>query len=88
MTLSEFKRKPVTIDAVTRNIEVMGEACKNVPVSIQKLYPNIPWSEICKMRDLLIFAYFRVDVEGVWQTIKEDLPSLKKELKLLLSEIS
>lgn len=52
MTLSKFKKDELVIDAVVRNLEIIGEASKNVPIQVRRLYPNIPWDQ---MRNLAIF---------------------------------
>ena len=70
-------------DAIIRNIEVIGEASKKISLDTKQTYYKIPWKEISGMRDKLIHDYLGVDVEVVWKTIKEDIPTLEK----LISEI-
>jgi uncharacterized protein with HEPN domain len=65
---------------VIRNIEIIGEASKNIPSSIQHNHPNIPWKEMSSMRNILIHEYFGVDTEIVWYTAKKQMPILKKRL--------
>lgn len=62
--------------AVIRCFEVMGEAVKRVSDEVRKGHPDIPWSSMAKMRDLLIHAYDRVDLDEVWDTIQNDVPDL------------
>lgn len=62
--------------AVTRCLEVIGEAAKRLSMNFQKANPGIPWSKMAKMRDLLIHAYQRVDLNEVWDTVKNDIPTL------------
>ena len=69
-----------TIDAVIRNFEIIGEAARHVPEDIQKLWPAIPWANMMGIRNVLIHEYFGVDIEVVWKTVREDLPSLKRML--------
>lgn len=72
-----------TIDAVIRNLEIIGEAAANVPQEIQDQYVDIPWYQMKGMRNILIHEYFGVDNDVIWRTIQEDLPGLKaKILKL------
>ncbi|KAF0134848.1 MAG: hypothetical protein FD145_416 [Candidatus Saganbacteria bacterium] len=80
ITLDRFIADDKTSSAVLRKLEVIGEAVKNVPDNIKKKKPNIPWKEMAGMRDKLIHFYFGVDYNLVWQTIKNRLPEIKKEL--------
>jgi len=74
-------------DAVIRRIEIIGEAVKNLPDSLRNSYPHIPWRSLTGMRDILIHQYFGVDLKLTWQTVKQDLPLLKKELLILLEKM-
>ena len=87
MTLAKFKQNQLVIDAVVRNFEIIGEASKSVPVSVQRSQPDILWKEMMGMRDVLIHKYANVDVKILWHTMKNDLPTLKKQLKALLQNI-
>ncbi len=62
--------------AVIRCFEVMGEAVKRVSDEIRERHPDIPWSSMAKMRDLLIHAYDRVDLDEIWDTVQNDIPNL------------
>ena len=70
--------------AVIRCLEVMGEAVKRLSKDIQKEHPEIPWTSIAGMRDILIHAYNKVDLEEVWNTIKQDIPMLIPILEKLV----
>ena len=67
-------------DGVVRELEIIGEASKNISEELKSFLPAIPWKSVSGMRDKLIHDYFSVDLEAVWKTAKEDLPSLKSEL--------
>lgn len=84
ITLTEFKRNELVIDAVIRNLEVIGESCNAIPLAIQKIHPHIPWRQIIGLRNVLIHEYFGVDVNAVWQTAHTHLPVLKHKLLLML----
>ncbi len=75
-----------TIDAVVRNLEIVGEAASHVPESIQERYSGVPWSEMRSMRNLLSHAYFLVDLSIVWKTITDDLPQIEPTLRQILQE--
>ena len=80
----EFYSNRQIIDAVVRNIEIIGEATKNLPKNIRANTPYIPWKKMAGMRNNLIHEYFGVDKQEVWNTAKQDLPALKKEIEILL----
>ena len=77
MTFEQFKSDDKTSSAVIRKFEIIGEATKNIPDKIKEKYPQIPWKDIAGMRDKLIHAYSKVDLNLVWKTIHQRLPELK-----------
>lgn len=79
----QFLEESLIQDAVIRQIEVIGEASKLISEKTKSKNPNIPWKDIAGMRDKLIHAYFGVDLEAVWDTVKKDIPSLKKGIEKL-----
>ena len=81
MTYDEFLADTRTQDAVTRNLEILGEAVKNLPEPFKQQYPEVPWRVIAGMRDTLIHHYFGVSLEIVWETAHSDIPRLKERLK-------
>lgn len=85
MTADQFREDRKTIDAVVRNIEIIGEAARHVPREIQKASPRVAWPQMRGMRNVMIHEYDTVDVDIVWQTIQEDLPSIVGPLERLLS---
>lgn len=74
-------------DATMRRLEIIGEAAKNISSSIKKKYPQVEWRKISGARDVLIHAYFSVDLDLVWDIVKKDLPKLKKQLKEIITAI-
>jgi uncharacterized protein with HEPN domain len=87
MEYSSWAKDRKTIDAVIRNLEIIGEAANHIPESIQEKYIEVPWFQMKGMRNLLIHEYFGVDVDVLWQTVNEDLPRLKIQIQTLISEI-
>jgi len=69
-----------TIDAVVRNIEVIGEASVHLPDHVLDQYTDIRWSLMRGIRNAIAHEYFGIDIEIIWKTIKEDLPNLKSRL--------
>jgi len=66
---------------------IIGQAARQVSNETRQRYPNIPWSDIIAMRNHLIHEYIRVDMEVVWNTIKNDLPPLIAELEQVMQRI-
>jgi uncharacterized protein with HEPN domain len=81
LSLKDFKSNELVQDAIIRNIEIIGEASKKVSKDTKQTYYKVPWKEIAGMRDKLIHDYLGVDVEVVWKTIKEDIPTLEKYMR-------
>ena len=80
MTFEEFVQNEMAVDAVIRNFEIIGEAASHVPAAIRMKYAGVPWDKMKAMRNIMIHEYFGVDLETLWKTAKESLPSLRKEI--------
>ena len=72
ISYDEFTENLEKVYAVAKAFENIGEAVKNIPQEITKDYPQIPWSEIAKMRDVLTHHYFGVDDKVLWDTLGSD----------------
>ncbi len=77
-----------TLDAVVRNMEILGEAAKNVPEAIRVQAIGIPWRSVCGMRDILAHDYFGVDEPRVWLVTENEIAPLLAALRELLVKIS
>jgi uncharacterized protein with HEPN domain len=86
LTYEQFIKDRKTINAVVRSIEIVGEASKHLPESLKSKYKELPWREITGMRDKLSHAYFGIDSETIWQTIKENIPPLKETIQKMLKD--
>ena len=84
---AKFVTDEKTIYAVTRSLEIIGEATKNLPGDFKDKYPEIPWKDIAGMGDKLIHAYFGVSLEKVWLVTKQDLPELRLKVANILRKI-
>jgi uncharacterized protein with HEPN domain len=83
MTFEDFQNDRKTVDAVIRNLEIIGEAANNIPQELKNSYSIIPWRDMISMRNKIMHEYFGVDTEIMWKTIQEDLPSLKTKIESL-----
>jgi uncharacterized protein with HEPN domain len=85
MTYDQFLNDTKTQDAVLRNIEIIGEAVKQLPDSLTEKHPAIPWNQAARMRDRLIHHYFGVNLDVVWSVVEADLPKLLDQIKSILA---
>ena len=87
MDYQDFVEDDKTIYAIVRALEIIGEAAKKIPPDIKNSYPQIPWKDVVGMRDKLIHEYFGVNTKVLWNTIKQDIPSLKPLVQTFLSTL-
>jgi len=79
-----FSGDEKTIDAVIRNLEIIGEAVKKVPDEIRSKHPEVDWKKIAGLRDILIHEYFGIDLEIIWDIVQNKLPVLETQIKQIL----
>jgi len=89
MTEAQFCANEMAQDAVIRNIEVIGEAARNIarhhPDFAQR-HQDVPWEDIYVMRNRVAHGYFSIDLEIVWRTMQRDLPALERDVLRLRHE--
>lgn len=85
MSYEQFAADTKTVDAVVRNFEILGEAARHVTSEIQKSHPELPWSKICGMGNLLAHEYFGVSDSILWTTATADMTPLLPLLKAILA---
>ena len=76
MTGEKFRAERKTVDAVVRNLEIIGEAVKHLPASSRSGRADVDWRRIAGFRDILIHAYFGVDLDIVWDVVANKIPGL------------
>jgi uncharacterized protein with HEPN domain len=86
--LQKFQSDELTIDAVVRNVEIIGEAITCLDRGLKAKYPAIEWQFATAMRNRLIHGYFDVDAKIVWSTTQNDLPKLKTEIEEILENLT
>lgn len=84
LTVEKLKKEDLVVDGVVRNLEIIGEAAKNIPVDIKKKHSDIEWKKITGLRDILAHEYFGIDLEILWDIVKNKLPELKGKVSHLL----
>jgi uncharacterized protein with HEPN domain len=83
---ASFGNDPKTVDAVVRNLEIIGEAVKQIPAGVREQAPAVPWTKIAGLRDILIHAYFGIDLDIVWDVVTTRVPELARSVKPLLGQ--
>jgi uncharacterized protein with HEPN domain len=72
----DLERDRMLVLAIVKDVEIIGEAASRTTPAMQAAHPEIPWAQIIAMRNRLIHAYFDVDLQVVWDTVRDDLPQL------------
>ena len=86
MDRAAFEADQRTCDAVLRNLEVLGEAVKNVPPAVRDANPLVPWAKIVGMRNILTHAYFAVDKDIVWDVVANHVGPLLTQLRRISAQ--
>jgi len=84
MTENEFLGNTMAHDAVVRQIEILGEAARNISEEYKNKHSKLPWGKMIGIRNKIIHEYFNINYAIVWDTVKDDLPYLKKAIKQIL----
>ncbi len=82
-----FKIDNLIQDGVIRQLEIIGEATKNIPNDFRNKHNHIPWQDIAGMRDKLIHHYFGVDIENIWISATIEIPELRKNILEILNNL-
>jgi uncharacterized protein with HEPN domain len=86
LSKAAFLEDEKTLDAVVRNLEVIGEAVKKLPENLRAKHSAVEWKKIAGLRDILIHEYFGLDAEIVWDIVQNKVPALDREVRTMLSE--
>jgi len=86
LSARQFSEDVKTFDAVVRNLEVIGEAAKNVPDNVRAKSPAFDWRKVAGLRDILIHHYFGLDADIIWDIVQNKLPQLRQAVQVLLEE--
>ena len=86
LTKKKFKEREMVIDAVLRNLEIIGEAANQLSEEIYTEYEKIPWDRMIGLRNIVIHQYFGVDLNIVWEIVTVNIPETKPKIKKMLDD--
>lgn len=84
MDIATFLADEKTVDAVVRNLEIIGEATRRLPDQFRDTHPEIPWPQIAGLRNRIVHDYFGLDLHLIWHILQTDL----KDLEMRLADLS
>jgi uncharacterized protein with HEPN domain len=87
LSFTEFQKNELIYDAVLRNLEVIGEAAKNVPDDFRMRYQEIEWRKISGFRDIAAHQYFSISDSIVWDILSNKIPQLLLQIDTVLNEM-
>jgi uncharacterized protein with HEPN domain len=85
MDMENFMANDKTVDAVVRNLEIVGEAARQIPAAFKESNKDVPWGQITGLRNRIVHDYFGLDLEMIWYIITSDLPELKVTIQGILN---
>jgi uncharacterized protein with HEPN domain len=83
MDRDTFLADELVIDGVARNLEIIGEAARQLPEEFVRNHAHVPWRQIAGLRNRIVHDYFGLDLEIIWEIIQHDLPELEKQVRAL-----
>ena len=86
LSFQQFIQDEMRLDAVLRNLEIIGEATKNLPSELRDKYPAVDWRKVAGLRDIVIHAYFNIDNNIIWDIVQNKLPDLQSYVATILEQ--
>ncbi len=86
MSFDAFSDDQKSVDAVVRNLEIIGEAASRLPDEFKEKYSEIEWYKVVGLRHRIVHEYFGIDLEIIWQILQKDLPELRQKITRIMSD--
>ena len=86
MSYADWVKDRKTIDAVVRNLQIIGEATNHVPEDVQSRHSNVAWAQLRGMRNIRIHEPCGVDPDILWRAVTEDVPRLREQIQKIIDE--
>lgn len=87
VTREDFFEDRKTLDAVMRNLAIIGEAAKKIPADVRRKYPDISWKKMAGLRDIVVHDYFGIDEDIIWDVVLIRIPELKRQMDAINGNI-
>ena len=87
LSFDAFECNEMVIDAVIRNLEIIGEAARSVPEDVRDSHPEVPWSKMIGLRNIIVHEYFGVDLGIIWEIVTRNLGETKPKIQAILDGI-
>ncbi len=84
VSFEEFSDNEMIVDAVVRNLEIIGEAARNLEDDFKETNSHIPWRNMIGLRNIMIHEYFGIDLNIIWKIVTDDIPKTKPEILKLI----
>ena len=84
LSFEDFKNDSKTVDAVLRNLEIIGEASRSIPPETRSKYPDIPWGRMVGLRNIVSHGYFGIDLLIIWQIVATNLPEVEPRIMKII----
>jgi len=84
LTFESFAANEMVVDAVNRNLEIIGEAARSIPEGIRNSNPQIPWQRMIGLRNIVVHEYFGIDLNIVWEIVRVNIPETRPLMEAML----
>ncbi|MGH8628923.1 MAG: HepT-like ribonuclease domain-containing protein [Gammaproteobacteria bacterium] len=82
-----FEQEELIQTWIVHHLQIIGEAARALSSDLKDQHPEMPWSKMIGMRNILVHDYFGIDVDVVWAVVERDLPDLKLQIETILREV-